>query len=206
MAEAERLKGTMRSSRIAQETARVVVKGKSLDSLPPRRQTRAFAASLKEFSANDLPLDEVVKQELHTESDSDASSPSSIDIEDLPFNTPVSKKRKRGLQTPSTAVTSISTSTSTRTSPRKAGLQEGDVVPGKIKKARRQPAKKVTRDDGTVQYEAPPNWEEVFEITREMRKTNLAPVDTMGCERIADPKLSLKVRAQTCLLCEPLRL
>ena len=195
----------MKSSRIAQETARVV-KGKSLESLPPRRQTRAFAASLRGFSASDLPLDEVVKQEVGGESDSDPSSPSSIDIEDLPFNTPVSKKRKRELKTPSTAVTTISTSTSTRTSPRKAGLQEGGAVPGKIKKARRQPAKKVVRNDGTVQYEAPLNWEEVFEVTREMRKNNLAPVDTMGCERIADPKLSLKVRAQTCLLCETLRL
>ena len=37
----------------------------------------------------------------------------------------------------------------------------------------------------------PPNWERVFTLTREMRACNApAPVDTMGCERLADPSAS----------------
>ena len=33
---------------------------------------------------------------------------------------------------------------------------------------------------------APPNWEQIYEITTEMRKKVVAPVDTMGCESLAE--------------------
>jgi endonuclease-3 len=56
----------------------------------------------------------------------------------------------------------------------------------KIKKARRAPAKKVTGTDGSVKIEPPANWEEIYALTRQMRNENLAPVDTMGCESLAD--------------------
>lgn len=39
---------------------------------------------------------------------------------------------------------------------------------------------------GTVKIEPPPNWEEIYALTREMRNENVAPVDTMGCESLAD--------------------
>lgn len=56
----------------------------------------------------------------------------------------------------------------------------------KVKKARRAPAKKTTASDGTVKIEPPANWEEIYALTREMRNENAAPVDTMGCESLAD--------------------
>ncbi|KAF3038934.1 DNA N-glycosylase and apurinic/apyrimidinic (AP) lyase [Didymella keratinophila] len=60
----------------------------------------------------------------------------------------------------------------------------------KPKKARRVPAKKINGADGSVEIEPPPNWEEIYALTREMRNENLAPVDTMGCESLADKQRS----------------
>ncbi|KAF2202418.1 DNA glycosylase, partial [Delitschia confertaspora ATCC 74209] len=56
----------------------------------------------------------------------------------------------------------------------------------KPKKVRRAPAKKTTTASGTVKLEPPPHWEEIYSLTRQMRSTKLAPVDTMGCESLAD--------------------
>lgn len=58
----------------------------------------------------------------------------------------------------------------------------------KPKPARRQPAKRVRGSDGGFRVEPPTNWERVYELTREMRAKVLAPVDTMGCERLYDEK------------------
>jgi endonuclease-3 len=60
----------------------------------------------------------------------------------------------------------------------------------KPKKARRTPAKKVNGADGMVKIEPPANWEEIYALTREMRNENVAPVDTMGCESLADKQRS----------------
>jgi endonuclease-3 len=60
----------------------------------------------------------------------------------------------------------------------------------KPKKARRAPAKKITGRDGSVKIEPPANWEEIYALTREMRNENPAPVDTMGCESLADRQRS----------------
>jgi endonuclease-3 len=60
----------------------------------------------------------------------------------------------------------------------------------KPKKARRVPAKKINGADGSVKMEPPPNWEQIYALTREMRNENLAPVDTMGCESLADKQRS----------------
>jgi endonuclease-3 len=60
----------------------------------------------------------------------------------------------------------------------------------KPKKARRVPAKKINGADGSIKIEPPPNWDEIYALTREMRNENLAPVDTMGCESLADKKRS----------------
>lgn len=53
-------------------------------------------------------------------------------------------------------------------------------------KTRRKPARKVKTEDGDIKVEPPTNWEEVYNLTKEMRKDLLAPVDTMGCERLYD--------------------
>ena len=182
----------MRTSRIAQETSRIVKLSPTTAS--PRRQTRAFAASLSALAANghavELPQ---VKLEYHSDDSSLSSvdSVASFDIEDIA--TPIkSRKRKRGLDTPSTTVTSAFLSISTRTSPRKAGLkvEDGD---HKVKKGRKQPAKKVFNGNGEVEIHPPANWEEIYEAVREMRKKVLAPVDTMGCETLAEEHLSEQV-------------
>lgn len=71
---------------------------------------------------------------------------------------------------------------STSTSPRKAEAS----VHVKPKRAKRQPAKRIKGEDGQVKIEAPANWEEMYKITRQMRDLVSAPVDTMGCESLAE--------------------
>ena len=189
----------MKTSRIARDTAKVAISFSQAD-YAPRRQTRAFAASLQAFTANeDVPIPSPEKKGVKNEDTSDddsLSSPSSIfDIEDVPFESPTSKKRKRGLDSPSTVVTAKSTptSTSTRTSPRKPDVKSEDGTVGKLRKAKRQPAKKIVNDAGEVEIEAPANWEEIYDAVREMRKERLAPVDTMGCETLAEEHLTPRV-------------
>ena len=185
----------MKTSRIARDTAKVANSFSQAD-YAPRRQTRAFAASLQAFTANgDGPFSSLGKKGVKCEDTSDddsLSSPASIfDIEDVPFESSTSRKRKRGLDSQSTAVTTISTSTSTRSSPRKPKTEDGTV--GKLRKAKRQPAKRVVNDAGEVEIEAPANWEEIYDAVRVMRKERLAPVDTMGCETLAEDHLTPRV-------------
>ncbi|KAL5119808.1 alpha,alpha-trehalase nth1 [Pleosporales sp. CAS-2024a] len=58
--------------------------------------------------------------------------------------------------------------------------------PKRPRKARRAPAKKIKGEDGSIAIEPPANWEEMYALTREMRNENIAPVDTMGCESLAE--------------------
>lgn len=192
----------MTSSRIARETAKVDNSISQADFVP-RRQTRAFAASLQAFAYNgdgtaQEAKKETVKQEELSEDGSalsSASSGSAFDIEDLPFGTPASRKRKKGVDSPSTATTTISTATSSRTSPRKPGVKPSDGAIGKPTKARRQPAKRIVNSAGEESIQAPANWEEIYDAVREMRKEKLAPVDTMGCETLAEEHSTPRVRS-----------
>lgn len=54
------------------------------------------------------------------------------------------------------------------------------------RKPRRQPAKHIKGPNGSVTVEPPLNWEKVYGTTAAMRKRVLAPVDTMGCEALAE--------------------
>ena len=190
----------MKTSRLARDSAKVAISISQAD-YTPRRQTRAFAASLQVFTANGhVPLPSPGKQGVtrqDTSDDEPLSSPASIcdikDIEDVPFRPSTSKKRKRGLDGPSTTVIAKSTSTSTRTSPRKPDVKIEDGTVSKVKKAKRQPAKRIVNDAGEVEIEAPANWEEIYDAVREMRKEKLAPVDTMGCETLAQEHLTPRV-------------
>jgi endonuclease-3 len=59
---------------------------------------------------------------------------------------------------------------------------EAEMKPApKVARARRKPT---IKSEGTT--EPPPDWERVYELTREMRLRTPAAVDTMGCERLAD--------------------
>lgn len=163
----------MQTSRLAQETAKVVTRA---DFVPPR-QTRSFAASLQAFSASHSPL----------------SSVSSHDIEDLPFTGTPSRKRKRRYDPPSTAAKTVSTFTSASSSPKRvAKAEDGDAIV-KRKKGKKHPAKKVVNEAGEEKIEAPDNWEEIYDGVQEMRKEKSAPVDTMGCEALAEDHLSPQV-------------
>ena len=184
----------MKTSRIARDTAKVAVSFSQADYLP-RRQTRAFAASLQSFTANgdaSSPGKKGVKPDDTSGDDSSLSSVGSVfDIEDVPFESSTSRKRKRGLDSPSTALATKSpTSSFSRTSPHRPNVKpEGGTV-GKRKKAKRQPAKRIVSDAGEIKVEAPANWEEIYDAVREMRKERLAPVDTMGCETLAEEHLT----------------
>ena len=193
----------MTTSRLARGTAKIATTISQAD-FAPRRQTRSFAASLQAFAYNGSESSCAARKEGVKSEDSgdDLSSLSSagsagdLDIEDLPFGTAPSRKRKRGVDTPSTAVTTISTTTSTRTSPRKQGvkLEDGTIAkPRKATKTKRQPAKRIVNVAGDEAVQPPGDWEEIYEAVREMRKEKLAPVDTMGCETLAEEHLTPRV-------------
>jgi endonuclease-3 len=159
----------MRTSRISRDTSRILA-SRSQRTL---RQTRSDA----NVAANDTrEIGETQKQEPIIALDSELSSvPANSDSEDE--KRPV-KKRKTAKTTPLVVKhESQEVSIAAIASPKKET---------KIKKARRAPAKKVTGTDGSVKIEPPANWEEIYALTRQMRNENLAPVDTMGCESLAD--------------------
>ncbi|KAF3046898.1 DNA N-glycosylase and apurinic/apyrimidinic (AP) lyase [Didymella heteroderae] len=119
---------------------------------------------------------------VHDPSESELSSVPSDAGSDGEFATPQPKRRKTTRETPVKVKHEINeVSLTSITSPKKEA---------KPKKARRVPAKKINGADGSVKIEPPPNWEQIYALTREMRNENLAPVDTMGCESLADKQRS----------------
>ena len=94
----------------------------------------------------------------------------------------------------------VTVSRNIRSSPRKKSVKVEEDVEiedlgvAKPKKARRHAAKEVVDEaTGEVVIHPPENWEEMYRTTQEMRKLVLAPVDTMGCERIAEQHREPKV-------------
>ncbi|GIZ40518.1 hypothetical protein CKM354_000385200 [Cercospora kikuchii] len=184
----------MRTSRISKDTARIV------NALTPPRRAAAQHA-LRRFTNGDANQPSTAS----TTSDTDLSDPATLSPEapEIASNG-TARKRKRGdTATPATTL-SVQSTTEVRRSPRKAPKLEkpeddedeydeddkarqaaGGPVK-RIRKARRQPSKKIKSEDGTVQVEPPANWEQLYNLTSEMRKHILAPVDTMGCESLAE--------------------
>ncbi len=187
----------MKTSRIARETANLVNQISHTDFVP-RRQTRSFAASLHAFTAGDLPLrvKEVgVKEEELSDDGSSLSSIASVasfNIEDVPFRVSLPRKRKRGLDTPATTDSTVRTS---RSSPHETDLKLEHGGTKKPRKAWRQSTKSTVNRPGEVEIHPPANWEEIYDAVKEMRKLHLAPVDTMGCETLAEEHLTPRVRA-----------
>ncbi|KAI4118500.1 MAG: hypothetical protein LQ338_007397 [Usnochroma carphineum] len=185
----------MKTSRLARETAKIA---ENTD-ITTKRQTKSFAASIHAFAAGNA-ANPAPKQEDGVSDDSSSLSslaPSELmDIEDTPANANL-RKRKRGIESPSTTVTAASTlDVKTRTSPRKVKQEDGSLA--KIKKGRKQPAKKVVSGSGEVTIHPPANWEEIYTAVQEMRRKVFAPVDTMGCETLAEktrtPRVSLPTK------------
>lgn len=116
----------------------------------------------------------------------------------LTLSMPTRKRKRSGTAGPapgaasetSSSLTAAAAETPTRRrpSPRKRiDAQDGNVTTtAAAKKARRAPAKKAVAADGSVKIEPPRNWEEMYSLTAAMRARVVAPVDTMGCESLAD--------------------
>ncbi|KAG9820282.1 DNA glycosylase, partial [Aureobasidium melanogenum] len=149
----------MRTSRVSRETARVVdaLSSRGSNGNAPRRSLRNFAHNTDVNYAQD-------------EASSDLSSlPSSASPSSAsPSPPPSGRKRKRTVK-------------SEVLSPNPSAANRNTNLP---KKTKRQPAKRIKGENGRV--EPPPNWEQVYNMTAEMRKKVLAPVDTMGCESLAE--------------------
>ncbi|KAL9103883.1 MAG: hypothetical protein Q9163_001120 [Psora crenata] len=189
----------MMTSRIARKPAKIAPNVTNADYVP-RRQTRAFAVSYD------------VKQEAGSATESLESSnspPNGLDIEDVSFGTTSSRKRKidtdslpigkilRSYAYPITPIPADRANIKSEDIPNDIkskdipnGIQSKDIPNGKVKKARRQPAKRIVGDNGQTKLEPPTNWEEIYDAVKEMRKERLAPVDTMGCETLAEDHMS----------------
>ncbi|KAB8338845.1 hypothetical protein FH972_021789 [Carpinus fangiana] len=147
----------MRTSRVSRDTASV------LAALTPRRSSRRAISTTVTPIKQESPL-------------SDASLPSD-DYSTTPEPSS-NRKRKRPTGTypttsPKSLPSSVQPSAASSTAP----------IP---KRARRQPAKQIKAEDGTVTVAPPANWEEMYSVAAAMRKLRTAPVDTMGCETLAD--------------------
>ncbi|KAI1502886.1 DNA glycosylase [Biscogniauxia marginata] len=182
----------MRSSRLlSQETSKLVA-AMANPASPPRRITRS---SLARFAYGK----------------GDTSVPAAADIEDAIPNTAAtataSRKRKRTTTTTTTttAAAKISPSASPPSSSSRRIKTEEVKVKVKVEAAtetktkaprrQRKPARKTTDPaTGTTVVAPPSDWEEIYSAVRRMRGPGgaaaNAPVDTMGCERLADPSAS----------------
>ena len=188
----------MRTSKIAQETARITkaLASSTGSNRPQRRSLRQYQRVTEPTSTDsDLPLKHGSAEDSGSElssppSSSAESSLSSYDDEAEPTSTS-SRKRKRGSH-PSGGSAPLRNSSENiiRRTPRRVTVKDEEVP----KKARRQPAKRIKGSTGTIKVEPPLNWEEVYDTTAEMRKRVLAPVDTMGCESLAEDDRSPRDR------------
>ena len=191
----------MRTSRLAQETAKLA------QAISPRSGTRRATRSSLAAATNDTPSTLTPSaHDLLSDDDSALSSTSSRTSPPPPPPATTPRKRKRGAEPKGTATTTVTTGT--RVSPRKKGvkiekeeaaeLDIEDAVAGSLphpRKAKRQPAKRVVDPaTGDATVEAPPNWRAQYAAVQEMRRRHLAPVDTVGCERLADDDRPPKVQ------------
>jgi endonuclease-3 len=196
----------MRTSRLSRETARIVdatsTPSSSANSL--RRSLRGFQ---NQHQYNDSSADASNETPRPSISGSELSSPPSSPQSDASseYNESASLgKRKRSSRTTVAVKNEIKTEPARRRTTRKAPKIEeeedddDDDGKPKIKKGKRQPAKRISGPNGNVKVEPPANWEQMYNITAEMRKRVLAPVDTMGCESLAEESRSpLDRRLQT---------
>lgn len=170
----------MRTSRISRDTVRIVAATRTL------RQTRTAAniAIHGPPGRANKAIDDTENDE-NPGSDSELSSvPAESGSDEEAYTT--NRKRKRGKDVPVTVKREKEEiSITTVASPR---------INGKPKKARRTPAKKVKDEDGGFTIEPPTNWQEIYTLTRQMRNENVAPVDTMGCESLAEKDRSPRDR------------
>jgi endonuclease-3 len=178
----------MRASRAAKETSKYFDTN-STTAVLPRRSTRA---SIARFANNDAK-----GSADHGEPEVKLGS----DIEDA-VKTTVARKRKRTetvtQSTPRRAATRTRTKAEIKT---ELDADDADDVKTDTKPRPRgrvrKPARKTINADGTTTIEPPSDWEEIYNLVKEMRLTGPAAnaaVDTMGCERLARPDASARDR------------
>lgn len=173
----------MRTSRISRETAHLA---QALASTTP--SSTSLRRSLRGFQHQDSSANASTRRPSSSASEL-STPPSSPQSDASSYETATSTgKRKRNAPSSAKAKTPAP-----RRTPRKAPKREEqeDSEP-KVKKGRRQPAKRITGKNGNVEVEPPANWEKMYTTTAEMRKRVVAPVDTMGCESLADLQRSAK--------------
>lgn len=187
----------MRTSRISRDTKIISTLTASRTRQRPLRHARSNAnPAIRDFALNAVEAGRVARgtarESESTHNNGTHASDSDSELSSVPEDSGdeegalmKSKKRKRGQDVPP-PVTSVKReskelSISAIASPKKN-------VPAK--KARRVPAKKIVTTNGSVKVEPPPHWEEIYALTRQMRNENVAPVDTMGCESLADRNMS----------------
>lgn len=192
----------MHVSRIAREASRLTGTA-SPTSRSTRLQARRFAQSLSTYVANGVSAtkseeeEELIKEAVESGDDSSelssAGSTFNVDIENFPISLTGARKRKRGTDSAPMTASSITT-TSSRPTHRKANSKTNVQDKKKPRSAKRQPARKVIKEDGQVEIHPPRQWEETYDAVKEMRKKIPAPVDTMGCETLAEAHASPRVR------------
>ncbi|KAK3052333.1 alpha,alpha-trehalase nth1 [Extremus antarcticus] len=165
----------MRTSRVSRETANVV----NALSSDRKRFTRQALQSYANGANDAVQLDPTgASKDGFTTSNGHGLVPTSLG----------KRKREDATATP-TKGTKLE-ATNTRRSPRKATKieeAEDELEATSIpRKPRRQPAKHIKGPNGITTTEPPPNWEEVYNATAAIRKRIIAPVDTMGCESLAE--------------------
>ncbi|KAK6429592.1 alpha,alpha-trehalase nth1, partial [Oleoguttula sp. CCFEE 5521] len=166
----------MRTSRISQQTARIA------NAMSPQKSTSAASRRVLSARSGNGPYvggDAVVKLE-----DAEETAELAINTADSTVTTMLGK-RKRGAGIVKLEVEER-TSSPRRSSRKAVKVEEGGVDVKTPTKVARSPVKRISGPNGTVKTEAPANWEEVYAITTEMRKRVIAPVDTMGCEDLAE--------------------
>ncbi|XXH03641.1 hypothetical protein Hte_010046 [Hypoxylon texense] len=149
---------------------------------PPRRITRSSLARFRYGDANS------------SSSKENATPPPATDIEDVIPNATATRKRKR------TTVLEPSSASS----PRRATIKTEEEIETKVavppaSRRQRKPARKtIDADTGEAKVTAPSDWEEMYDAVKAMRAPGgvaaNAAVDTMGCERLADPSASPRDR------------
>ena len=196
----------MRTSRLAQDTAKLAHVLSPRRSLPHSLRS-SVAPSHAETPSTTTPS----RHDSASDAESALSSTApnvSVPCSATQSTTTTPRKRKRDAETNGSATVTVSAHT--RVSPRKKGggvkleeeekvaLDIEDSAPGvqrHPRRAKRQPAKRVVDPaTGEATVHAPPDWQTMYEAVQEMRRRQLAPVDTVGCERLADVELPAKIQ------------
>lgn len=178
----------MRTSRIAKDTQHVATALTSIRA-SARRSLRSYVHTTQEDGDGDG-----VNHESSVSDRGQSSSLGNLNESETPH---LAKRKRDEAETPVTT-SSAQRTTVTRRSPRKAPKldldREDASTEGTKRKPGRRPAKHIKGPNGAHSVEAPENWERIYAITAEMRKRVLAPVDTMGCETLAEDHRSPRDR------------